>query len=179
MAKNNQLPQCLLALDLSTHSTGYCVADSTGKTIDYGCIQSSSNKIFQRIKVMVLGITQLIEEHQVTHLVIEEVIPDYSDRTYKTLTWLQGIVLYCIYLKDPKIDYEAFGANSWRSKIGIHTGRGIKREDLKKADIDYVLKNYGIKANDDICDAICLKDAYFKSKQSTPDHDNSDFYDWS
>jgi len=32
---------------------------------------------------------------------------------------------------------------------------------LKKADIAYVKNKYNISANDDVCDAICLMDAYY------------------
>ena len=54
-------------------------------------------------------------------------------------------------------------ANKWRKNLGIKTGRGIKRENLKPLDIKYVKDTYGIDANDDVCDAICLYTAYFKS----------------
>ena len=65
---------------------------------------------------------------------------------------------------NPKVEQEVLVASTWRSRIGIHTGRGIKRHQLKQADIEYVLNKYGISANDYVCDAICLKDAYFKDK---------------
>ena len=88
---------------------------------------------------------------------------------------MQGIILYCAYLQNNKFDYEFIQANSWRSKIGIHTGPGVKREQLKKADMDYVKNKYGISANDDICDAICLMDAYYKKEVKTP----TTGFDWS
>lgn len=69
-------------------------------------------------------------------------------------------------------------ASSWRSRIGIHTGRGVKRQELKKLDISYVLENYGISANDDVCDAICLKDAYFKTCDKRKKPTEKDFLSW-
>lgn len=70
-------------------------------------------------------------------------------------------------------------ASSWRSRIGIRIGRGVKRQELKKADMDYVFNKYGITANDDICDAICLKDAYFKEKNTKKvPQDDVDFFNW-
>lgn len=56
-------------------------------------------------------------------------------------------------------------ASEWRKQLGIKTGRGVKRENLKPLDIKYVKDNYGIEANDDVCDAICLYTAYFKANQ--------------
>lgn len=41
----------------------------------------------------------------------------------------------------------------------------IKRETLKIEDIKYVKNKYNIDANDDICDSICLLDAYLKENQ--------------
>lgn len=171
----------IIALDLSSHSTGYCVANEQGDILEYGCIQSSSSNIFKRIQIMADKICELIQKHEIGKIVAEEVIPNYNDRTYKVLTWLQGIIFYSAYLINPKVEQEVLVASTWRSRIGIHTGRGIKRHQLKQADIEYVLNKYGISANDDVCDAICLKDAYFKDKiidnRKQPTSD-SDFLSW-
>lgn len=40
-------------------------------------------------------------------------------------------------------------------------GKGIKRQVLKKQDIQYVKEKYGYVVNDDQADAICLFDAYW------------------
>lgn len=151
----------ILFLDLSTKSSGWCVARE-GKMIDYGCITSSSQNVLKRITIIVNGIQEIIEKYGITKIVAEEVRVDYQNaHTYKVLNWIQGITLYKAFQFFPKIEYEFIQPSSWRSKIGIHTGRGIKREELKKADIEYVKNKYNISANDDICDAICLMDAYF------------------
>ena len=54
---------------------------------------------------------------------------------------------------------------TWRKDCGIRTGRGIKREALKKADIQFVKDNYNIDVNDDIADAICIGHAYQLNNQ--------------
>lgn len=151
----------ILFLDLSTRSTGWAVGEE-GKLIDYGCISSSSSSIFKRISIIQRFINEIIEKYNVQTIIAEEVRPDIpNSHTFKVLSWLQGIILYEAYLKNEKITYDFIQANSWRSKIGIHTGPRIKREELKQADIVYVKNKYGISANDDVCDAICLMDAYF------------------
>lgn len=151
----------ILFLDLSTRSTGWAVGEE-GKLIDYGCIASSSSNIFKRISIIQRFINETIDQYDIKMIVAEEVRPDVpNSHTFKVLTWLQGIILYEAYLKNDKIDYDFIQANSWRSKIGIHTGPRVKREELKQADIAYVKNKYGISANDDICDAICLMDAYY------------------
>ena len=44
-------------------------------------------------------------------------------------------------------------------------GPKVKRVALKQADIEFVKNKYGIVANDDVCDAICLYTAYFTKPQ--------------
>lgn len=111
------------------------------------------------------GIQKLIQEYKVEKIIAEEVhLDDFKNtHTYKVLTWLQGIILLGAYEVNPKIQYDFIQASTWRSKIGIKTGRGIKREVLKKQDIEYVKTKYKIDVNDDVADAIAIKDAYLKS----------------
>lgn len=163
----------ILFLDLSTKSSGWCVAKE-GELIDYGCITSSSQNVLKRITIIVNGIQKIVEKYNIVKIVAEEVRTDYKNvHTYKVLNWIQGITLYKAFQFFPEIEYEFIQPSSWRSKIGIHTGRGIKREELKKADIEYVKNKYNINANDDVCDAICLKDAYYIKEKPV------EGFDWS
>lgn len=67
---------------------------------------------------------------------MEEVRPDFQNvRTYKVLTWLQGAIALKAFELNNKISLEYVYPSEWRKKIGIHTGRGIKRDVLKKASI--------------------------------------------
>lgn len=109
-------------------------------------------------------ILEIIKKYNIKKIIIEEVRTDYKNaHTYKILTWLQAAVAISTYEFDKTINIEYIQANSWRSKIGIHTGKGIKREELKKEDILYVKKKYNIEANDDICDSIGIYDAYINT----------------
>lgn len=155
----------ILSLDLSTKSSGWSVSINNS-LIDYGCIQSSSTDVVKRIFIMKNAIKEIIQKYKIEQIVVEEVRVDYQNaHTYKILTWLQAAIVFTAYEIDPKIQIEYVQASSWRSKIGIHTGRGIKRESLKQEDIKYVKNKYNINANDDICDSICLLDAYIKENQ--------------
>ena len=159
-----------LFLDLSTKSSGYAISDSQGKMINYGCIQSTSENVLKRISIMQDQIAKIIDDYNIEKIIAEEVRTDYKNpHVYKILTWVQGAILLAAYRINPNIEYELIQPSSWRSKIGVQTGRGIKRDELKKADIKYVADKYGIKANDDVCDAICIMDAHFAVKD----------FDWS
>lgn len=62
--------------------------------------------------------------------------------------------------KYPDIKIEYIYPSQWRKNCGIKTGRGIKRDSLKKADIDFVKQRYNLSVNDDIADAICIAHGY-------------------
>lgn len=163
----------ILFLDLSTKSTGWCIGEN-GKLLQYGCITASGTNVIKRITKMTDDIEAIIQQQNpIDKIVVEEVRTDYKNvHTYKVLNWIQGIVLYRAFQQNAKIEYEFIQASSWRSQIGIHTGRGIKRDQLKEEDIKYVKHKYQIEANDDVCDAICLMDAYYASKNQV------DGFDW-
>ena len=134
----------ILFLDLSTKSTGWCVGEN-GKLIDYGCITSTSNNVLKRISLITDQITEIVQRYQPLKIVAEEVRTDYQNvHTYRVLNWIQGITLCKAYAMNPKIDYEFVQPSTWRSKIGIRTGRGVKRDVLKQEDIKYVSKMYVI-----------------------------------
>lgn len=111
------------------------------------------------------GIQQIIKEYNIQKIVAEEVHADTpNNHTNKVLLWLQGVIAVLAFETIvPPIEIEFVQSSSWRSKIGIKTGRGIKRSEVKQADMDYVKNKYGIEANDDICDAICLHNAYYSN----------------
>lgn len=159
-----------LFLDLSTKSTGYAISDDKGKLITYGLITASSSNNVSRIQKIQSGIIELVKQHNIEKLIVEDVHPEaygYSD-TARLLMWLQGSIVLGAHTINNNINsksIEFMQASEWRKNLGIKTGRGIKRENLKPLDIKYVKDTYGIDANDDVCDAICLYTAYFKSQQ--------------
>lgn len=155
----------ILTLDLSSKSSGWCIGNET-EIIDYGCITSSSSINIKRIIVMRDAITDIIKKYNISKIIVEEVRTDYKNiHTYKVLTWLQAAIVITAYEIDPKIEIVYMQPSSWRATIGIHTGRGIKRDELKQADIKYVKDKYNIEANDDICDSICIYDAFIKKNK--------------
>ena len=159
-----------LFLDLSTKSTGYAISDDKGKLITYGLITASSSNNVSRIQKIQSGIIELVKYYNIEKLIAEDVHPEaygYSD-TARLLMWLQGSIVLGAHSVNDNINsksIEFMQASEWRKNLGIKTGRGIKRENLKPLDIKYVKDTYGIDANDDVCDAICLYTAYFKSQQ--------------
>lgn len=158
----------LLALDASTKSTGYAIFDKQ-QLIESGCITSASTDVIKRIFIMRENIDLLLSRYpQINKIILEEVLPESArgnQHTQKMLTYLQAAIEFLVWEKYKKLSIEYIYPNSWRAKCGIQTGRGVKRETLKQADIDFVQQHYNKKVNDDEADAICIGHSVFKEEK--------------
>ena len=146
----------VIGIDGSTKSSGISIFDNK-KLIHYECITASSTNVFKRIDKMISELEHIITKYKVEYAYIEDVYPEdvhNNIQIYKTLTYLQGFILHL--LDKYNIKHTFFTASEWRSKCGIHTGRGIKRESLKPKDIEFVKNHFNIDVNDDIADGICI-----------------------
>ena len=71
------------------------------------------------------------------------------------------INMFCLTNKENK-QYDPSGELARKIADKIKQGRGIKRDQLKPQDIQYVQNKYHVKVNDDEADAICIFDAYWE-----------------
>ena len=149
----------ILSLDLSTKSTGWCIGQDQS-IISHGCITASSKDVMKRIIKMRDELSKIIKDNKIQKIIMQQVRQQYSSHTSKVLMWLQGIVVMATYEVNPKIEYDFIGASTWRAALKIKQGPGIKRNNLKPQDIQYVKNKYNITVNDDEADAICIFDAY-------------------
>lgn len=155
-----------LSIDGSTKSTGIAIFEQ-GNLKYYECIKATESNTYKRIKKMVKRIKQICQQYNPTDVIMEEILPQDVKRnqnTYKPLIYLQAAVVLEMDGLGLKVDL--FTASHWRSICGIHTGRGIKRDELKSASIKLVKMIYNIQVNDDISDAICMGIAYVKQNRS-------------
>lgn len=150
----------ILALDLSTKSTGFAIGTDKGEIIKSGCITAAQKDVIKRIIRMRDSLTKIIQQNKIEQIVMEEVLPEFNSHTSKVLMWLQAAITIATYETNPNIQCEYIGPAEWRKTLNIKQGRGIKRQNLKKQDIEYVQKKYNITVNDDQADAICIFDAY-------------------
>lgn len=150
----------VLALDLSTKSTGWAIFENK-KLIDSGCITASSTNVLNRIEKITKELRTIFNEHKPDDIIVEEVLPEdvkHNQQVFKALMYLQASIALEFNKDDKKLNF--YVSSEWRKKCGIRTGRGITRDMVKAADIKFVKDNYNIEANDDICDAICIGHAY-------------------
>lgn len=165
----------ILALDLSTKSSGIAIFENEN-LIYYNCISSSSTDLIKRINIMKDGIKEILNKYKIDTIVLEEVRPEGgygvgNQKTHKALMWLQAAIAFLVHDEFNNLPIEYIYPSSWRAKLGIKNGRGIKRTTLKEADVAFVKEKYNIDANDDIADAICIGLSYF-----TPEDNNR--IDW-
>lgn len=159
----------LLSLDLSTKRTGYAIFKDK-KLLLHGYFSATSTDVINRIKKMTVEIKQLIQEYQPKKIIIEEVRPEDDKygpgnlHTHKVLMWLQASIEFMVHDDFSGINIEYIYPSEWRKKCGITTGRGVKREALKAADITFVEKTYQILTDDDQADAICIGHAAIQQK---------------
>ena len=154
----------ILALDLSTRSSGYALGID-GQLKKHGYFSASNKSPIKRIIKMRDQITKLLKTNKINKIIMEQVRPEYNSHTMKILMWLQAAIVIAAYEVNPQIQCEFIGASSWRAQLKIKQGRGIKRNQLKPQDIQYVKNKYNIQVNDDEADAICIFDAYWLKQQ--------------
>ena len=159
-----------LALDLSSKSSSWAI--KVNDKIEYGCISSTSTDTNKRIITMRDGILEVVKKYGVEKIIAEEVRPDLQNsHTQKILTYVQAAIVLAMYEYNKKIQIDFIQPNSWRKKIGIKTGAGVKREALKAQDILFVKEKYGLEVeNDDEADAICILTSYISPAGSSIDY---------
>lgn len=70
-------------------------------------------------------------------------------------------------------DFQMIMPSAWRKLVGIKTGRGVERSELKQASIDYVINKYGfIPQTDDEADATALATATYIKMNEEKDNGN-------
>ena len=152
----------VLAIDASTKSTGVALFDDT-KLIKYTCLTASSNDVIKRIQKIIQELNVFIGNKTIDKVILEEVRPEetiQNMKTHRALMWMQAAINFLLHENYPKMKVEYVYPNSWRSACGIRTGRGMRREALKVADINFVKETYNITVNDDIADAIGIGHAF-------------------
>lgn len=155
-----------LSIDASTKNTGIAIFDNS-QLIHYQCINSSSTNTLKRIQYMTKEIQKIVKKYTPDRVVIQDVLPEdvkHNQNVFKALIYLQAALVLKLF--DYNLQPTFYTASHWRAQVGIKTGPGIKRNQLKTASKKLVTALYHIEVNDDISDAICLGIAYIKQHRS-------------
>lgn len=144
--------QVILALDVSTTSTGYAlyVGDKLTK---FGFIKPTGKDWLVRVRKMADKVTELDEEYSIDTVVIEDTFFLKNIKTVKKLCLAQGILLGQL----PKANLIQVFPNTWKKHFGLGKGKAT-RDEQKQTSISVAetlfLIEYGI--NDDEADAILM-----------------------
>ena len=144
----------LLALDQSSHITGYAVFED-GKLIHSSIFSLKSADLGERLYAYRNKLAELIDLYDIDEVAIEDIqfqkeIPT-AITTYRILAEVIGITEEL--LTELKKPYQFVNSNTWKSKLNI---KGAKRPEQKKNAQAWVEKTYNIKVSQDQADAICI-----------------------
>jgi Holliday junction resolvasome RuvABC endonuclease subunit len=138
----------ILALDISTKSSGYCVIEN-GKVKDYGTITSDEKDFLDRGQYMAEFIRLLCEKYGTfDYAYIEELKVISNQRTLEMLGIVQGMIIR--ELKNS--DVSLVPPTVWRKPYGLN---GKRAEAKKKAIAICEDKGFTVH-NDDEAEAILL-----------------------
>lgn len=151
----------LLSIDQATVKSGIAV-HCDGKLTMYDLIDLDKEKVDipERIYVMVDRICKIILKNKPDCVVLEDVAMQSNPATLILLSRLQGAIIGCCRVN--KISFDILKPSNWRKTLGFRQGQGIKRPELKKQAVEFVKENYGLKLSEDVCEAICIGNAFLK-----------------
>lgn len=162
----------IMSLDLSTKSSGVAIFDDMN-CIYAQCVASASDDVYTRIKKITKRIEEIFLEYKPDKIIAEEPEPAFVSNnlnTYRKLTFVHGAI--CLMLHDYKKTMALCTSSHWRAGVGIKTGRGVRRSELKLKDIQkakQLFPHIDIK-NDDVADAVLIGYSFAK--------ENSEVFNW-
>lgn len=157
----------LLALDQASRVTGYALFKDN-KLVKFGKFNLTSDDIGERLVDFREHIVDFIENQDIDEVVFEDIQQQNNVannvQTFKILAEVYGVLLEV--LTGYRVKHSSVLAASWKSTLGI---KGRTRPEQKRNAQQYVEDNYGVKATQDECDAICIGAAHILSKKSAWD----------
>lgn len=114
----------ILALDLSTKSSGWAVYDKK-ELIASGYITATSTDLIERIIKITKELDEkILKQYKITEVIAEEVQPTGgygvgNQKTHKALMWIQASI--ALMLHPYRISFNFVYPNSWRAQCGIKT----------------------------------------------------------
>lgn len=144
--------QVILALDVSTTSTGYAIYVND-KLVRYGFFKPKEKDWLSRVRKMSEELQTLKSEFNITTVVIEDTFFLKNIKTVKKLCLAQGILLGQL----PEANLIQVFPNTWKKHFGLGKGKATRYEQkqtsISVAETMFLIE-HGI--NDDEADAILM-----------------------
>lgn len=144
--------QTILALDVSTTSTGYALYVGN-KLTQYGFIKPTGKDWLTRVRKMANKVTELSRDFNIDTVVIEDTFFLKNIKTVKKLCLAQGILLGQL----PNAELIQVFPNTWKKHFGLGKGKAT-RDEQKQTSISVAETIFltSAKLNDDEADAILM-----------------------
>ena len=132
----------LLALDISTSCTGYCLFNED-KLVDIGSINLSKHKgLFDKATQVKTDIIKLNKKYNIQHVVVEENLQAFrpglsSAKTLMTLAQFNGVVRWICH-ENLRVPVEAINVNTARKSVGLKIDKKDKSKTTKEKVLDWV-----------------------------------------
>ena len=132
----------LLALDISTSCTGYCLFDDDG-LVDIGSINLSKHKgLFDKATQVKSDINKLSKKYNITHVAVEENLQAFrpglsSAKTLMTLAQFNGVVRWICH-ENLDVPVDAINVNTARKSVGLKIDKKDKTKTTKEKVLDWV-----------------------------------------
>lgn len=143
----------LLALDQASVTSGYAVfKDGVLVAYDKFTFDDEIGERLVKIRKKIIG---LIKTYDINEIAFEDIQMQgnvtNNVQTFKVLSEVFGVVQELV--TELGIKYTVVPSVTWKSTLGI---KGRTRPEQKRNAQAYVLDKYGVKAIQDVCDAICI-----------------------
>ena len=156
----------ILALDQATRISGYAIFEDK-KLIHYGKIVTEDSDIGIRLNKIRNEVKNLIQQYEITEVVIEDIQLQENVQTFKALAEVFGVIYELV--TSLGLPIEAILSTVWKSYLKI---KGRTRPEQKRSAQDWVINTYKIKPTQDECDAICIGEYYVNNKTESFDWSN-------
>lgn len=147
-------------IDGSTKKTGIAIMKDN-ELIFCTLIDLSDEKkdFMKRIQNMLFKIGKVLDQYDIDEIHMEKAFNNANVQTTMMLANIAGGVMF--YCANNKIKFVHPEPSEWRAKIGIRTGRGVKRDVLKAEAIKLVKDEYGIVVGDDVAESVLIARSAF------------------
>lgn len=132
----------LLALDISTSCTGYCLFDED-ELIDIGHIDLSKHKgLYEKAKHVKARIFELGSKYRIHRVVVEENLQAFrpglsSAKTLMTLAQFNGVVRWICH-EHLFVEIVSINVNTARKSVGLKINKKDKSKTTKEKVLDWV-----------------------------------------
>lgn len=150
----------ILALDQALGTTGVAIFENN-ELVHWGHFKTVSFKpVEERLCEIWKELNKLLNTYEFEYVVFEDIQKQNNQETYKKLAYVQAAIMIWCY--NQNIKFTIYSPSHWRKilKETYNVSFGRKRDEQKKAAIDFINYKYQMIVSSDEADAICIGCAY-------------------